>query len=74
MRRGLIVGCSALVIALTNATPAFADPISSATHSGQCVGLFSAQITHNGFIVRNQAHSPIGREGYVDLAQACIPA
>ena len=86
MRRGLTVGCSTMVVALMNAIPALADPptgpapnphqhaVNSAIHSGQCLGLFSAEVIHNGTVVREQAHSSIGREGYVDLAHACIPA
>jgi hypothetical protein len=83
MRRALSVGGSVLVIALTNVIPAFADPptglgsnpnqnaVNSEIHSGQCEGVFSAQVTHNGVVVRDQAHSSSGKAAFVRLAHDC---
>lgn len=83
MRRALTVGGSVIAIALTNAIPVLADPptslgtnphqqaVNSEIHSGQCEGLYAAQVTHNGIVVRDQAHSPMGKEAFVDLAHAC---
>lgn len=71
------------VLGLGGLTPVFADatqPLqpnphqqatNSALNSGQCVGLFSADVTHNGSVVSDQAQSTLGREYHIDLAQAC---
>lgn len=84
MRRALTVGGSVLVIVLTNVIPAFADPptglgsnshqqaVNSENNSGQCEGLFSAQVTHNGVVVRDQARMfPGSKAAFVRAAQAC---
>ncbi len=65
MRRWLIGLGTAAVLTLGAAAPALADAPSGlgtnnnqqAYHSGNCVAVYSAQVTHNGQVVRDQARS-----------------
>ena len=66
MRRWLIGLSTAAVLTLGAAAPALADGPTSglgtndhqqASHSGNCVAVYSAQVTHNGQVVRDQAQS-----------------
>lgn len=75
MRRWLIgLGAAALVTLST--APVLADQPSGlgvnnyqqAYHSGNCVAVYSAQVTHNGQVVRDQAQSG-QRSALVDQAQ-----
>ena len=65
MRRWLIGLGTAALLTLGAAAPTLADgPTGTARkdnqqayHSGNCVAVYSAQVTHNGQVVRDQAQS-----------------